>query len=100
PEHILTNPANDYVARFIEGVDMARVLTAQNAMRPVRATAREGDGPRTVLRNMSENCLDSIYITTRDRRLLGLIDAAALNRAIQDKKETVADMIDPDVPTI
>ena len=100
PEHILTNPANDYVARFIEGVDMARVLTAQNAMRPVRATAREGDGPRTVLRKMSENGLDSIYVTTRDRRLLGLIDTAALNRAIQNKNQTVSDVIDPDVPTI
>lgn len=100
PEHILTNPANEYVARFIEGVDMARVLTADSAMRPVRATAREGDGPRTVLRKMSENGLDSIYVTTRDRRLLGLIDAAALDRAIQDKKESVADVIDTDVPTI
>src|SRR5690554_3130388 len=54
PEQILTSPADDYVRRFIEGVDKARVLTAQSAMRPVRATAREGDGPRTVLRKMSE----------------------------------------------
>lgn len=100
PEQILTSPADDYVARFIEGVDMARVLTAQSAMRPVRATAREGDGPRTVLRKMSENGLDSIYITSRDRRLLGLVDAAALKGAIQDKKDHITDLIDPDVPRV
>lgn len=100
PEQILTRPADDYVARFIEGVDRARVLTAHNAMRPVRATAREGDGPRTVLHKMSENGIDSIYITSRDRRLLGLVDAATINQAVQEKKEGIRDLIDPDVPTV
>jgi len=100
PEDILTNPADDYVVRFIEGVDKARVLTAHSAMRPVRATAREVDGPRTVLRKMSENGLDSIYITTRDRRLLGLVDAPTVNQAIRDKKETIVDVIDANVPTV
>lgn len=100
PEDILTNPADDYVRRFIEGVDKARVLTAQSAMRPVRATAREGDGPRTVLRKMSENGLDSIYITTRDRRLLGLVEAPTVDAAIREKKESLVDLIDADVPTV
>lgn len=100
PEQILTNPADDYVARFIESVDMAKVLTADNAMRPVRATARGGDGPRTVLRKMSENGLDSIYITSRDRRLLGLIDTAAVRRAIDSKKDQITEFIDSDVPTV
>lgn len=100
PEQILTNPANDYVARFIEGVDKTRVLTASNAMRPVRATARENDGPRTLLHKMSENSIDSIYITTRDRRLLGLVEAAAANEAMQAKQDNIRDLIDPNVPTV
>ncbi len=100
PEEILTNPANDYVARFIEGVDKARVLTASSAMRPVRATARESDGPRTVLHKMSESGIDSIYITTRDRRLLGLVEAAALGEAMRARKDHIRDLIDPDVPTV
>ena len=28
-EEILTNPANDYVARFVEDVDMSKVITAE-----------------------------------------------------------------------
>ena len=75
PEEILTKPADDYVERFIEGVDMSRVLTAESAMRPVRATAREDDGPRTALRKMKENAMDSIYVTSRDRKLKGLVEA-------------------------
>src|SRR5690625_3102883 len=81
PEAILTNPADEYVARFVEGVDMSRVLTANNAMRTVRATARDDDGPRTALRRMREAGIDSIYVTSRDRRLLGLVHAAKADAA-------------------
>ncbi|MFA5522124.1 MAG: glycine betaine/L-proline ABC transporter ATP-binding protein [Castellaniella sp.] len=98
PEDILRHPADDYVARFIEGVDKARVLTASNAMRPVRATARESDGPRTVLHKMRESGIDSIYITSRDRRLLGLVEAAAVNRAVKRGDDHIRDLVDPDVP--
>ena len=34
-EEILTNPTNDYVREFVEDVDRARVLTAQNIMVPL-----------------------------------------------------------------
>src|SRR5699024_4249655 len=100
PEQILTEPADDYVARFIEGVDKSRVLTARNAMRPVRATARESDGPRTALHKMSEAGIDSIYVTSRDRRLLGLVEAAAADGAVKERQESIRDLIDPGVPTV
>ncbi|WP_168012864.1 quaternary amine ABC transporter ATP-binding protein [Halomonas salinarum] len=89
PEEILTAPADEYVERFIEGVDMSRILTARHAMRPVRATAREDDGPRTALRKMSENGLDSIYVTSRDRKLVGLIDAETAERAVKEGQQTI-----------
>ncbi len=100
PEQILTKPADDYVARFIEGVDKSRVLTASNAMRPVRMTARESDGPRTMLHKMSEAGIDSIYVTSRDRRLLGLVEAADADEAVKAKKDSARELIDPDVPTV
>ncbi|MGM0984386.1 MAG: quaternary amine ABC transporter ATP-binding protein [Pseudomonadota bacterium] len=93
PEEILTHPADEYVARFIEGVDMSRILTAQHAMRPVRATAREEDGPRTTLRKMKENGLDSIYVTSRDRKLLGLVEVDALAKAEQQGQENLRDFM-------
>lgn len=90
PEQILTQPADEYVERFIEGVDMSRILTARNAMRPVRATAREDDGPRTVLRKMSENGLDSIYVTSRERKLLGLVEVDAADQATKEGKQDIS----------
>ena len=100
PEDILTNPADDYVARFIEGVDMSRILTARHAMRPVRATARIDDGPRTVLHKLSENGLDSIYVTSRERKLLGLIEADVANQAAREGKQSLEGLVSDDFPRV
>jgi len=100
PEEILTQPADDYVARFIEGVDKTRVLTASCAMRPVRATARASDGPRTTARKMRESGLDAMYVLERDRTLVGLISAQRLRQALQDKASGILDYIDAEPPTI
>lgn len=96
PEEILTKPANDYVRRFIEGVDRARILTAASAMRPLRTTARESDGPRTTLHRMRQHAIDSIYVTDRDRRLLGLLEADAANTAIQEGAEKITGYLTQD----
>ncbi|ABE59255.1 quaternary amine ABC transporter ATP-binding protein [Chromohalobacter israelensis] len=98
PEEILTRPADDYVARFVEGVDMSRVLTATSAMRPVRATARDSDGPRTVLRKMSDNGLDSIYVIGRDRTLLGIVGVDDVDAAAKAGKDTIHELIHDDFP--
>ncbi len=96
PEEILTKPADDYVRRFIEGVDRSRILTAESAMRPVRTTARDSDGPRTALHRMRDHSIDSIYVTDRDRQLLGLLEADAASRAIEEKADTITDYLTQD----
>lgn len=96
PEEILTQPADDYVRRFIEGVDRSRVLTAESAMRPLRSTARDSDGPRTALHRMRDHAIDSIYVTDRDRRLLGLLEAESASTAIKEGAEKIADYLTQD----
>jgi len=96
PEQILTHPADDYVKRFVEGVDMSKILTAEHAMRKVRAVAREGDGPRTTLRKMHEHNLDSIYVTRRDRTLLGLLEVDAAEQAARQGADTISESMTQD----
>ncbi|MFC0268372.1 quaternary amine ABC transporter ATP-binding protein [Kushneria aurantia] len=98
PEQILTAPADDYVARFVEGVDMTRILTAEAAMKPVRATARDDDGPRTALYKMRENSLESIYVVDSERRLLGIVTAEQLGKA--EGVESIRDLVDSDCPKV
>ncbi|WP_110656073.1 quaternary amine ABC transporter ATP-binding protein [Salinicola halimionae] len=100
PEEVLTRPADDYVARFTEGVDRSRVVTARRVMRPVRATARHDDGPRTVLRKMSENSLDSIYVVDRERKLLGIVEAEGVEEAAKAGKDSIRDLLETDFPHV
>lgn len=100
PEEILTKPADDYVKRFVEGVDMSKILTAEHAMRPVRATAQESDGPRTTLRKMSENGIDSIYVTSRGRNLLGLVEIDGLERAAAEGKDDIRHIMTQDFRSV
>lgn len=84
PEEILTDPANDYVAQFVQDVDRARVLTAGNVMERPRTVVPDTAGPRTALRQMRDAYTSAVYVTDRDRRLLGIVtdrDAVKLARA-------------------
>ena len=66
PEEILNKPADAYVERFVENVDMSRVLTARSVMGRARELAFPQDGPRTVLRKMTEGSDTSMLVVERD----------------------------------
>src|SRR5690606_26233295 len=53
-EEILQDPANDYVAQFVQDVDRTRVLTASSVMEPPRAVVVDTGGPRAALRTLRE----------------------------------------------
>ncbi|WP_051530353.1 quaternary amine ABC transporter ATP-binding protein [Halomonas halodenitrificans] len=96
PEQILTRPADEYVERFIEGVDMSKILTAEHAMRKVRAVARDTDGPRTTLHKMRENNVDSIYVVGRDRTLQGLLEVDAAEQAAKQGADSIGEFMTQD----
>jgi len=84
PEDILTDPANDYVAQFVQDVDRARVLTASSVMEPARATVSTTAGPRAALKVMRDLQTSAVYTVGRDRVLTGVVrdqDAMRLLRS-------------------
>ena len=52
-EEILTEPANDYVARFVENVDRSKIITASSLMidKPLVARLKK-EGPEVLIRKM------------------------------------------------
>lgn len=72
PEDILTDPANDYVAQFVQDVDRARVLTAASVMEPARAVVSESAGPRAALKIMRDLQTSAVYVVNRSRQLQGV----------------------------
>lgn len=87
-EEILTNPANDYVARFVQDVDRSRVITAGSIMRQPEVRIYSGDGPRVALRKLEEWDEDGGWVTdSGTRKLNGLLMTGDLVRAMRRNPE-------------
>ncbi len=91
-EVILREPANDYVAQFIQDVDRTRVLTAASVMQPARADLPEGGQatvrPDTLLAEVFTLCGQSrlpVAVVDEDRRMLGVISQATLLTAMGNR---------------
>ncbi|TKD68720.1 quaternary amine ABC transporter ATP-binding protein [Pseudalkalibacillus hwajinpoensis] len=98
PEEIMTNPANDYVERFVEDVDLSKVLTASHVMKRAE-TLRADRGPRVALQLMKDKGLSSLYIVDKKQKLLGAITADDAAKAIDSKKE-ITDILITDLHTV
>ncbi|HEO8422162.1 TPA: glycine betaine/L-proline ABC transporter ATP-binding protein ProV [Yersinia enterocolitica] len=98
PEEILMNPSNDYVERFVEDVDLSKVLTANHIMK--RAEAVNIDkGPRVALQMMKKLGISSIYVVNKRRELLGAITADDARNA-SEKNEGIETILQKDVITV
>ena len=78
PEEILTNPATEYVKKFVADVDSAKVRLAESVMVAPKEVAYESEGPRVVLRRMKNAGLSTIFVLDEERRLVGLADVDAI----------------------
>ncbi len=100
PEEVLTNPATRYVEKFVEDVDMTKVLTAESVMKKPWATARMSDGPRTILRKMEGAGLGHIYVIDKEHKLRGVFLADDAYEALQQGVGTMPDIIIRDVEKV
>lgn len=99
-EDILTNPATDYVRRFVEDVDVTKVLSAGTVMRTPRAVGFHTDGPRMLLRKMDEEDLNSLFVLDREHRFKGLAIADEVARLVRTNGKPVDAVIDSEVSTV
>lgn len=88
-EKILTDPANDYVAQFVQDVDRTRVLTAQSVMEKPVAVITAGFGPRGALDQMRRAQSAGALVVSRDRTLLGYVSDDDMLSAVKNKVESI-----------
>jgi glycine betaine/proline transport system ATP-binding protein len=89
-EDILTQPANDYVARFVQDVDRSRVLTARSIMeKPHRLDAGNGEGetvspelPIADLCTVSAHSPHPVAVKDEAGKLLGVVSQSRLLAAL------------------
>jgi glycine betaine/proline transport system ATP-binding protein len=91
PEHILREPANEYVERFVEDVDYAKVRLAESVMVEAKEVAYINEGPTVVLRRLRQAGLSHMFVLDSERRLIGLCEAEEVARlAERDERELQA----------
>ncbi|WP_305859217.1 quaternary amine ABC transporter ATP-binding protein [Amycolatopsis sp. CA-230715] len=99
-EDILNDPANDYVAQFVQDVDRTRVLTAESVMSNPVTTIGSGSGPRAALHTMREHQYSALFVVERDGRLAGVVTDEAVAQAAARGEDTVRELIGNDIESV
>lgn len=93
PEEILTNPANQYVEKFLENVDFTKVLTSSDVMVKPKTLGFYNDGPVTILHRMKKEGLSGIFIVDRAHKLMGYVTAEEAGKAAKSGQKYIHDII-------
>lgn len=99
-EDILSNPATEYVHRFVEDVDVTKAVTAGQVMKRTEAVAYGGDGPRTALRRMQKGGLSSLFVVSRDGLLRGWVTADMLGEALKKGATRVDEIMQTEISSV
>ncbi|USK71860.1 quaternary amine ABC transporter ATP-binding protein [Peribacillus asahii] len=98
PEQIMMKPANEFVEKFVEDVDLSKILTASHVMkRPEKIGADRG--PRVALEIMRKQGYSSIFVVDRKQKLLGVLTAEQARLAI-DQNQSISEVMTTDIPTV
>ncbi|MFB5674358.1 glycine betaine/L-proline ABC transporter ATP-binding protein [Paenibacillus terreus] len=98
PEEIMIQPANAYVERFVEDVDLSKVLTAAHVMRRPETITLDR-GPRVALELMRERGISNLFVIDRSKKLLGVITAEDTSAAMKENKK-LNDILITDGPQV
>ncbi len=101
PEQILTSPATDYVARFVQDVDITKVLTAESVMKRSEAVAYlRTDGPRAALRKMRKHNIAHLFVVDHNQQLVGIVSADAAAHQAAQGQDQLSEAICTDIKTV
>lgn len=98
-EEILTNPETKYVEKFVEDVDMAKVLSAKDVMKRPEPLVSISSGPKTALHMMEEYGISSVFAVSKHRIYEGLILVDDVTEA-RKTGATLEEIIKRDIPSV
>lgn len=100
PVEILTQPADDYVAAFVQDVDYGRVLTAEVVMKPANTLTMGRDMVQTALKRMKAKDNESAwYVVNHQQQPTGLLHRKDLMKVVENGQSDVSNMIEQSFPT-
>ncbi len=99
PEEILTKPADDYVATFVDGIDRSKVLTCENVMKTPEVVIPLKTGPRTALKMLDDKDQTIGFVIDKEKRFVGIVRAEDLSRALE-RTVTLLEITDTSIRTV
>ncbi|MFW5933771.1 MAG: betaine/proline/choline family ABC transporter ATP-binding protein, partial [Actinomycetota bacterium] len=99
PDEIVLEPADDYVASFVEGHDRSELVTARDVMVPPAEVVRGGHSPTVAARSLDRAGLDHAVVVGPDNHLEGWVTADALATAARAGHREVRDCVLEDAST-
>lgn len=73
PEEIIESPVNDYIERFIKGIDRSKVFTSVNVMKKVKVKLNANTDARIAMDVMNAEGVDFGYVVDKERKYLGVV---------------------------
>ncbi len=98
-EEVLTNPANDYVERFVEDVDMSKIMTAHTIMKKSHDVVHLNDGPRTIMHKLREAGLSTLFVVDSHGELKGIVRASRVRELLDQGEKDTVNYIESEVKT-
>lgn len=93
-EEILTEPADNYVANFVENVDRSKIITASSIVLKDPIVARfMKEGPEVIIRKMRRKNLTLLPVVDDDNRLVGEVYLKDLLKLRKDHVKTIESVI-------
>ncbi|MDI5966956.1 glycine betaine/L-proline ABC transporter ATP-binding protein [Streptomyces sp. SL13] len=99
-EQILVDPANDYVASFVQDVDRSRVLTAESIMEEPRVMLDPGATVGSAVHTLRTQHASGGFVVERGRKLVGSVTEDAVAAGAHTAQATVRDLMDGDPVTV
>lgn len=96
PEEILAQPANEYIANFVQDVDRTKVLQAKHVMSMPGALISLKDGPNVAVNEMKSNGISSVFVVDNERKLQGIVTIDDAIKAIEEDKNTLQGILRKD----
>ncbi|HET7578766.1 MAG TPA: glycine betaine/L-proline ABC transporter ATP-binding protein [Bacillales bacterium] len=86
PDEILSNPSSNYIEDFVQDIDRAKVLQAQNIMRKPTTTIHLNAGPKVAVKEMEADGISSVFVVDSERKLQGLVTVDDAIEAVKTQK--------------
>ncbi|HII06125.1 MAG TPA: glycine betaine/L-proline ABC transporter ATP-binding protein [Methanotrichaceae archaeon] len=85
-EEILTKPADEYVAKFVAGVNMAKVLTAEGVMKRPEPVIFVDSSPESALKRMRKYRKNFAFVTNKNEEFRGVLREQEAKEAAESGK--------------